>query len=203
MKPSAKSQAPRRAPIPLILSVLLLLPILLALSSASANDSKKSSASPGASPSPSAPKFNIPIPVKHDAEGVKLPYYDNHGRLQMYFNITKAIRLDLGHLEMKNAYMQTYDDKGTPDANVFMSRSVLDLNTRVVTSDVPVVVRRSDFQIVGQNMVFSTQTRRGQMSGHVRMTIYNRQATAQPTPAPASHPSSKPASTPSPSSSPQ
>jgi hypothetical protein len=149
-------------------------------------------ASPGASPSvsgtaaasPTPPKLNIPIPVKHDAEGVKLPYFDIRGRLQMYFIIAKAIRVDQDHLEMKNAYMQTYDDKGAPDANVFMTRSMLDLNTRIVTSDIPVTVRRSDFEIIGQKMVFNTQTRSGHMTGHVRMIIYNRQEIARPTPSP-------------------
>ncbi len=122
----------------------------------------------------------IPIPVKHDAEGVNLPYFDSRGKLQMYFIIAKAIRVDMDHLEMKNAYMQTYDEKGTPDATVFMSRSLLDLNTRIVTSDIPVTVRRSDFEIVGQKMVFNTQNRTGHMFGHVRMVLYNRTDMAQP-----------------------
>jgi lipopolysaccharide export system protein LptC len=92
--------------------------------------------------------------------------------------------VDLDHLELKNAYMQTYDEKEAPDANVFMTRSVLDLDTRIVTSEVPVIVRRSDFQIVGQKMVFNTQTRAGRMTGHVRMVIYNRQEMARATPTP-------------------
>jgi hypothetical protein len=137
-----------------------------------------------ASPTPPPPKFNIPIPISHDAQGVNLPYFDNRGKLQMYFNIAKAIRVDLYHLAMEDAYMQTYDDKGALDATVFMSRSVLDLNTRIVTSDVPVTVRRSDFDIVGQKMVFNTQTRKGRMTGHVRMTIYNRSDMGQASPSP-------------------
>ena len=155
---------------------------------ARANHGKHKDAS--GSPTP----MNIPIPVKHDAEGVKLPYFDERGRLEMYFNIVKALRTDPGHLEMTNAYMQTYDEKGVADANVFMSRSVLDLNTRIVTSDIPVIVRRSDFEITGQKMVFNTQTHTGRMTGHVRMVIYNRQEMAQPTPSPGAH--SQPSATP-------
>ncbi|MGA3170066.1 MAG: LPS export ABC transporter periplasmic protein LptC [Chthoniobacteraceae bacterium] len=151
-----------------------------------------------ASPAPTTPRFNVPIPVDHDARGVRLPYYDDRGKLQMYFIIDKAYRADDSHLDMKNAYMQTYDDKGTPDASVFMTRSVLDLNTRIVTSDVPVIVRRSDFQITGQKMVFNTQTHKGKMSGHVRMIIYNRQAANKPaaSPSPAAGTSPRPKSTP-------
>lgn len=108
----------------------------------------------------------------------------------MFFNIQKALRVDENHLQMKNAYMQTYDEKQTPDANVFMTLAMLDLTTRIVTSDVPVTVRRSDFEITGENMVFDTQKRKGQMRGRVRMTIYNRasMAAALPTPAPIAQP---------------
>jgi len=163
----------------------LLLAVLLAGSVAAwGNDGKKAKGVPGASVSPTPPKLNIPIPVSHDAKGVKLPYYDERGKLQMYFNIARAYRQDLKHLEMKNAFMQTFDEKGAPDANVFMTVSVLDLDSRIVTSDVPVTVRRSDFEIVGQKMVFNTQTRVGHMTGHVRMVIYNRQVMSSPTPSP-------------------
>ena len=147
--------------------------------------------------SPTPIKLNIPIPPGHAAEGVKLPYFDDRGRLQMFFSIMQGMRIDPDHLEMTNAYMQTYDEKGVPDANVYMKRSVLDLNSRIVTSDIPVVVRRSDFEITGQKMVFNTQTRSGRMTGHVQMVIYNRQEMAQPTPTPArSKEDSKPSATP-------
>ena len=160
-------------------------------------EGKHSKGNGNATGSPTPVKLNIPIPIKHDANGVKLPYFDDRGRLQMYFNIESALRVDADHLEMTNAYMQTYDEKGVADANVYMSRSVLDLNSRIVTSDIPVVVRRSDFEITGQKMVFNTQTRSGRMTGHVQMVIYNRQEMAQPTPTPArSKEDSKPSATP-------
>jgi len=149
-------------------------------------------------PAPSAPKFDVPIPIGHDARVVRIPYYDDRGKLQQIILIDKAYRADDGHIDMKNAYMQTYDDKGTPDTSIFMTRAILDLNTRVVTSDVPVVVRRSDFQITGQKMVFNTQTHKGEMSGHVHMIIYNRQAANKPaaSPSPAARTSPRPKSTP-------
>lgn len=205
MKPFAKIRSPFCGR---LAAGILLAALLLTLRTAAwGNNGKKGdsmdavSPVPGASVSPTPPKFNVPIPVSHDAQGVKLPYFDIRGRLQMYFNIATATRLDLGHLEMKNAFMQTYDEKGTPDASVFLTRSVLDLNTRIVTSDVPVTVRRSDFEIVGSKMVFNTQTRVGRMTGHVRMVIYNRQNMAQPTPSP--RPSRDRTATPQPSATPQ
>jgi lipopolysaccharide export system protein LptC len=73
---------------------------------------------------------------------------------------------------------------------------VLDLNTRIVTSDIPVIVRRSDFEITGQQMVFNTQTRAGRMTGHVRMVIYNRSEMSRPTPAPGPKASPQPSAAP-------
>jgi hypothetical protein len=154
-------------------------------------------ANPSASASPT-PRFDLPIPPGHDAHGVTIPYFDAQGRLEMFFSIKMAFREDLDHLRMEKAFMQTYDDKGMADANVFMSRSVLDLNTRIVTSDVPSFVRRSDFEIVGQKMIFNTQTHVGRMWGHVRMTIYNHQEVSAPSPTPATSPAASPSVIPPP-----
>ena len=184
------------------LAACILLLAALPLARGNNGEENDASAAAGASASPTPlPKLYIPIPVNHDAQGVKLPYFDVRGKLQMYFNIKRAFRVDPDHLEMNNAYMQTYDPKGVPDANVFMTRSMLDLNTRIVTSDIPVTVRRSDFEIVGQKMVFNTETRKGRMTGHVRMVIYNRQEMSKPTPSPSPSPSRS--ATPQPSATPQ
>ncbi|HEX4086592.1 MAG TPA: LPS export ABC transporter periplasmic protein LptC [Chthoniobacteraceae bacterium] len=169
--------------------------MLLALGSQSWAGKKDT---PTATPAPSGspkPKFDVPIPPDHGADFVKLPYFDERGRLQMYFTIEHAFRVDEGHLRLTGAYMQTYDEHQSPDANVTITQGILDLNTRIITSDVPVTVRRSDFQIVGQKMVFNTQTKVGHFSGHVRMIIFNRSemAKASPTPGASAHPAESPA----------
>jgi hypothetical protein len=181
------------------MGILMLLPALLTDHA----HAYKPGPAPNSSPTPT--RFNIPIPIDHNAKGVDLPFFDN-GKLQMYFVIKKAFRVDLDHLDMTHAYMQTYDDKETPDVTIYMTRSLLDLNTRVITSEVPVIIRRSDFEITGQKMVFNTQTHVGRLSGHVQMIIYNRQsatggATPTPSPSPAavavtSSPAPKPSATP-------
>lgn len=194
MKLFGRSQLTSRRISALILMTALVAGGSLARAGKKEGPMDSSGAATSASPTPTPPKFNVPIPVNHDAHGVTIPYFDDKGKLQMFFSIKKAIRVDLGHLALERAYMQSYDDKGTPDANVFMTRSVLDLNTRIVTSDVPVTVRRSDFEIVGQKMIFNTQTRAGHMSGHVQMIIYNRQDTSPASPSPSAP--AKPSATP-------
>jgi len=171
------------------LSLFLLAPFIAGAPLA-LGDSGAGAATPGSSPAAKSARtptpLNIPIPVGHDAETVKLPYFDVHGKLQMTFYITKALRLDPDHLDLTEAYVQTYDDKGAPDLGVSMTRSKLDLTTRIVTSDLPVTVYNSDFQIAGQKMSFNSQTHTGHMSGHVHMVVYNLQgATGAPSPSPA------------------
>jgi len=185
-------------------AILLLLPLLLVTGGIAQAHSSKASQSPGGKGSPTPPRFNVPIPIDHNAKGVDFPIIDN-GKLQMYFVIRKAFRVDLNHLNLTRAFMQTYDDKESPDVTVYMTQCVFDLNTRVVTSDVPVTVRRSDFEITGDKMVFNTQTHIGRLTGHVHMIIYNRQSApgSSPTPSPSPAPASSASPAPQPSATPE
>ena len=54
-----------------------------------------------------------------------------------------------------------------------LPKSVLDLNTRVITTDTNVTIKRSDFEITGRSMEFNTDTKRGRLAGDVRMLIYD------------------------------
>ena len=123
----------------------------------------------------SSPKtFDLPIPVGHGAEGIKLPDYNDKGQLQMFFEIGNAFRVDEDHLKMGDLKIETYDDAGKPDMFIEMPASMLDLKTRILSSVDPVTIHRSDFEVTGGNMTFNTQTRQGKFSGSVRMLIFNR-----------------------------
>lgn len=120
-----------------------------------------------------SPWLNMPIPVNHGAKGVKLPYFDAKGKLQMDFSIDSAYRVDNDHLQMKMVKMQTYDEDGKPEMLISLTSSVLDLATQIVSSDEPVTIRRSDFELTGDTMQFNTQTKSGKIVGKVRMLIFN------------------------------
>ena len=120
-----------------------------------------------------APDLTVPIPVNHGAKGIKLPYYDEKGKLQMDFSIDSAYRSDEGHLEMKQVKMHTYDENGNVEMMIDLPSSILDLTTRIVTSNQPVTIRRSDFEVTGETMQFDTQSKSGKIVGKVRMLIYN------------------------------
>jgi hypothetical protein len=141
----------------------------------SAGDKKSDAAAKG-----TPPKFDVPIPIGHDAQVVKLPYYNSDGKLQMNFSINLAKRVDANHLQMSSVKIVTYKEDGAKDMSIALATSVLDLNTRILTSKEPVTVERSDFVLTGDRMRFNTQTHDGIFYGHVRMLIFNRETMTSP-----------------------
>ena len=141
---------------------LLFLPLLASLPGMRGNASDETT-----------PDLSVPIPIGHGAKGVKLPYFDEKGKLQMDFSIDSAYRIDSDHLQMTMVKMQTYDESGKLEMMIDMPSSILDLTTRIVSSDKPVTIRRSDFELTGDTMQFNTQTKSGKIVGNVRMLIFN------------------------------
>lgn len=140
---------------------------------------KKDKGTADASAGPTPPKYDVPIPIHHKAEGVTLPYFDDKGKLQMHYKIASALRVDNDHLQMAQVQVETFDENGKTEMKIDMPSSVLDLNTRIVTSETPVTIRRSDFEVTGERMRFNSETRTGVMLGKVRMLIYNRDEMSQ------------------------
>ncbi len=118
-------------------------------------------------------KLSLPILKGHDAFGLKIPYFDTEGKLQMVFNIGRASRIDEQRVSMAEMQLETFDDKGLSEMTIDLPKSVFNLETGIITSTTNVTIRRSDFEITGQAMVFNTETKQGKLSGSVRMLIYD------------------------------
>jgi len=118
-------------------------------------------------------KLDVPIPVNHNAEGIKLPDLDENGRLKALFEIGSALRVNESELEMSNLRIETYADDGSVEMLVEMPSSRLHLETREVTSEKPITIRQSGFEITGGNVSFNVKTRFGRFRGPVRMLIYD------------------------------
>lgn len=118
-------------------------------------------------------RLEVPIPVNHNAEGIKLPDLDENGRLKALFEIGTALRVNENELEMSNLKIETYADDGSVEMLVEMPSSRLHLQTRVLTSEQPITIRRSDFEITGGNVTFNVKTRYGHFKGPVKMLIYD------------------------------
>ncbi len=118
--------------------------------------------------------FGVPFPIGHGASGIKLPDRGPDGHLRMSFEIGSAFRVDETHLKLQNLRIETFDEAGKLDIIIEMPESLMDIQTRVLTSVNPVTIRHSDFEVTGGNMTFDTKTREGKFSGPVRVLIFNR-----------------------------
>jgi hypothetical protein len=135
-------------------------------------------------------RMSLPLQAGHPSKGLKIPYYDGQGNLQMIFTIGVANKLDADNVEMQEMQVETYNEEGEPEMTVNLPTSVLDLNTRVVTSKTKTTITREDFVITGDSVRFNTLTKQGTLVGNVHMTINNLNEEAVPeavesTPAPA------------------
>jgi len=132
-------------------------------------------------------KIDIPIPVGHDAKGLRLPMRNEQGQLQFILDVEKVRRVDQANVEMHNSIIQTYDDQtGAPSAKIQLLDSVMNTETNVITTHEPVVITRDDFRLTGDSAVFNTKTRQGKVMKNVRLIIYNRDELTKKSPEQAS-----------------
>ncbi len=118
-------------------------------------------------------KMSLPIVAGHPSKGLQIPYFGGDGKLQMTFAIGLADRLDENHVRMDDMQVETFDSLGKSEMLIDLPSSVMDLKTRILSTDKTVVIKRSDFEITGQTMEFNTETKQGKLEGNVRMIIYN------------------------------
>jgi hypothetical protein len=116
---------------------------------------------------------NIPLTVGHAAKGLVLPNYDQKGHLLGRFEAATASRIDEQHVHFSGLKIVTYDGQQKPDFNIDMSDAVLNLDTRVISSNRRTEIKRNDFEIAGDSMQFNTSTHQGTLVGNVHMTIFN------------------------------
>src|SRR5438477_6241257 len=144
----------------------------------------KESPSESASASPGA---QVPLPVGHEAKGLVLPDIDENGHLRGRFVAGTARRVDQNHMQLRDLNITTYTEDNQIDLQIAMADSVLDLNTRVLTSPQRTTIKRADFEIVGDTVRFDTAARQGTITGNVKMVITDQsklrpQQSPQPSP---------------------
>jgi lipopolysaccharide assembly outer membrane protein LptD (OstA) len=156
----------------------LLMSLLLVNSSTSAAKPKSkkqkvlTTATPSGSPGEQS-LTNIPLPIGHEAKGLVLPDFDLQGHLRGRFEAESAKRLDEVHIGFHTLKITTYTPESKPDLTIELSESILNLKTRILTSNERTFIKRADFNIAGDSVEFDTNTRIGRMVGHVKMVITN------------------------------
>jgi hypothetical protein len=137
-------------------------------------------ATPSASPG-EQDLTNIPLPVGHEAKGLVLPDFDGEGHLRGRFEAGTAHRIDQEHIGFQHLKITTYTPENQPDLLIDMQTSVLDLKTRVLSSQERTTIRRADFNIAGDSVYFDTNTKTGRLIGNVQMVITDKShLTAKP-----------------------
>jgi lipopolysaccharide assembly outer membrane protein LptD (OstA) len=114
---------------------------------------------------------NIPLPIGHEAKGLVLPDFDVEGHLRGRFEAESAKRLDEVHIGFHTLRITTYTPESKPDLTIELSESILNLKTRILTSNERTFIKRADFNIAGDSVEFDTNTRTGKLVGHVKMLI--------------------------------
>jgi hypothetical protein len=133
---------------------------------------KKDMASATATASPGEQSLtNIPLPIGHEAKGLVLPDFDSEGHLRGKFIASTARRIDEDHIRFQDLKITTFTPESQTDLQIDMQTSVFDLKTKILSSQQPATVKRSDFNIVGDSIQFDTNTRTGRMLGNVKMVI--------------------------------
>ena len=137
-------------------------------------------ASPSASPGEQS-LTNIPLPIGHEAKGLVLPDFDANGHLRGRIEAGTAHRMDEEHIGFQNLKITTYTPDNQSDLRIDMNTSVLDLKTRVLSSQERTTIQRADFNIVGDSVQFDTNSRTARLIGNVKMVITDKShLTAKP-----------------------
>jgi hypothetical protein len=164
---------------PLVLSLSILLAILASGLQASGQSKghkkKQPRATAGASLSPGEQSLtNIPLPIGHEAKGLVLPDFDGEGHLRGRFEAGTARRIDQEHVGFQHLKITTYTPESQPDLRIDMQTSVLDLKTRILSSQERTTIQRADFNIAGDSVQFDTNAKTGRLIGNVKMVITDR-----------------------------
>ena len=143
---------------------------------------KRAQATATPSGSPGEPSLtNIPLPIGHEAKGLVFPDFDADGHLRGRFEAGTAHRIDQEHIGFQQLKITTYTPESQPDLKIDMHTSVLDLKTRVLSSQERTTIQRSDFNIAGDSVQFDTNSRTGRLIGNVKMVITDKSPlTAKP-----------------------
>lgn len=107
-------------------------------------------------------------PVK----GMRYAHRDENDKVVMEFETEVANKIDDENVEMQNLKIIAFDDEGK-QIDIAMPLSIFNVTTRVLTGKERIVIKRDDFEIIGETGEFNTKTRYAKFLGNVKMTILN------------------------------
>jgi len=174
-----RAETPRACSIILLLLVVMLSSMQPVWADKTKNKSKPSKkkkaraeASAAASGSPGEQNLtNIPLPIGHEAKGLVLPDFDLEGHLRGKFVAASARRLDQEQVKFEDLKITTFTPENQTDLQIDLHSSIFNLKTKVLSSQERSMVKRADFNIIGDTISFDVDARTGKMVGNVKMVI--------------------------------
>jgi hypothetical protein len=142
-------------------------------------------ANPAQNKKPARPKpeegiKDVPIATGHDAKGLVLPDFDLLGRMRGKLQAGVTRRLDDQNVEFLGVKFITFvPETEKPDLEISMEKSVFNLKTQVLSSNVRSTVKRTDFEVAGDSMKFEMVTRLGTLEGNVKMVVRGKARTPE------------------------
>lgn len=128
---------------------------------------------------PQSAPIDIPIPVGEPVTGIKIPQYDESGKVSMTLLAGKARKLDDSKVEFDNLKI-SFTDKEGKEILVEIPHALLDTQTKLLSADSKTIITRDDFDISGEKVEFDTVSRTGRFKGRVRASFRNGYASGQP-----------------------
>ena len=105
-------------------------------------------------------------------KGIIIPQYDAEGRLVMNFIAEKARKINEHEVDIESLKIGFFEKDGK-DVTVLVPHGVFNLDTKILSTDSQVTIKREDFEMVGESATFDTTKRFGTMKGHVHTEIRN------------------------------
>ncbi|MEY2504315.1 MAG: hypothetical protein QOJ05_1250 [Verrucomicrobiota bacterium] len=131
-------------------------------------------------PKPEEGVRDVPLATGHDAKGLVLPDFDLLGRMRGKLEAGVTKRLDEENIQFEGVKFTTFmPESHAPDLEIITKTSSLNLKSQVFKSNERTVVKRSDFEIVGDTMEFEMITRQGTLAGNVKMVVRGKARTQQ------------------------
>jgi hypothetical protein len=161
-------------------AVLLAMLLGASLRAGDAPSSGKNQTSAGATNEASkAAPIDIPIPIGEPVSGIKIPQYDEEGKISMTLLAGKARKLDDSKVEFEKLKI-SFTDKEGKEILVEIPHALLDTQTKLLNADSRTVITRDDFDIDGEKAEFDTVSRTGRFKGRVRASFRNGATFGQP-----------------------
>jgi Lipopolysaccharide-assembly, LptC-related len=123
-------------------------------------------------PAAKGERIDLPVPVGEPVKGIKIPQYDETGKLTMSLSADTARKLDEKKVELGQLKVE-FHDKDEKEIVVEIPHSMLDLETKVLSADSETRIQREDFEITGKTAEFDTASRSGTFKGRVRASFQN------------------------------